>query len=387
MKTIAYVIPQFPVASETFIVNEMEAMQALGHSLIPCTLHQDKTAPCCQPTHAYWLRQLIDLQKVPYWRLGLAMGWCGINRSAWQFLQQQRHWPRRSLWLAALRLAVVVRQQRCDHIHAHFAQQSAAVAIVAARLVGVTVSFVGHGADVYQAPYDLPLKLRHADLAIAVCQPMLAQFQQQAPATASALIRCGINLAQFRFHAPCLPKARLLFVGRLVEKKGLDLLLAALRRLPPKQRLGLDVIGQGPLLTSLQQLAQQWQLDVRFLGFRDQCWLQSHGHQYQALVAPFRVAANGDRDTGPLVCKEAMALGIPVISSNIMGLPEIVNDECGRLIAPEDSQALAQAILWLQQRSAHQRHRMAIKGRQRVERLFCHHQQAAQLSALIERLA
>ncbi|WP_028118044.1 glycosyltransferase [Ferrimonas senticii] len=388
MKSIAYVFPTFPVPSETFITNEMEAMAALGHPLFPCALewHSDVADTAIQPLQRKWLKRVKPLPQIPLWQaLGSAVA-VGYKRAGWQFIRQQRHWRQRSLWLAALRLASWVRANGCNHIHAHFAQHSAAVAIAAAKLCGCTVSFVGHGADIYQRPFDLKAKLQHADLAVAVCRDMQQQFVKQQADAATALIPCGIDIARFSLnHSQIGTQPRLLFVGRLVEKKGVDLLLQALQQLPPT--VGLDIVGSGPLLDSLDRMAQRLNVDVRFLGQRDQAWLQANGGYYVALVAPFRIAANGDRDTGPLVCKEAMAMGLPVITTAIMGLPETVNHKCGYLVPPESPEQLAQAIAALLALKPEQRRRLGLRGRLRAERLFSNHHQAQRLSARIEALA
>ncbi|WP_298441738.1 glycosyltransferase [uncultured Ferrimonas sp.] len=384
MKTIAYVIPAFPVLSETFIVNEMEAMSQLGHKVVPCTFERCSVATM-QPLQQQWLPQVQLLSEISRFSALLTAISLPQRRAGWRFINAQKSWSRRSLWLAAMKLARVVKQQRCNHIHAHFAQHSAAVAIVAAKFCGVSVSFVGHGADIYQAPYDLELKLRSVDLAIGVCRKMVQQFQAQ-PSCNAALVPCGIDAKQFALGQGG-HNQRLLFVGRLVEKKGVDLLLQALAQLPPLQRPGLDVVGDGPLLKALQQQAQQLQLDVYFLGSRDQRWLQRCGPRYLALVAPYRIAANGDRDTGPLVCKEAMALGLPVIASDLMGLAEIVQKSCGYSVAVEDSSGIASAISKLQQLPNWQRRRLGLNGRRRVERLYTVQTQAQRLSQLVEALA
>ncbi|SDJ24541.1 Glycosyltransferase involved in cell wall bisynthesis [Ferrimonas sediminum] len=380
MKAIAYVIPSFPVLTETFVVNEMNAMAELGHRILPIAL--ESAAAIDSSLHQPWLARVVPPAQLGP-KVTLAMTLATLTPPVWKFVFAQQAFPRRSLLLLAARVAA--RARGCDHLHAHFAQHTAAVAIVAARILGVTVSFVGHGADVYANPHDLAVKLRTADLAVAVCREMRQLFEQQG-ACQAALIPCGINTRLFTPGDRQRTSKRLLFIGRLVEKKGLDTLLQALARIDDPE-LGLDIVGDGPLAdryrTQIEALGLQ---SVRFLGVRNQDWLAQHGHGYLALVAPFRIAANGDRDTGPLVVKEAMAMGLPVITSNIMGLKEIVSRRTGFQVAPDCPVALGRAIRKLAGFSENRYRRMALQAKWRARRLFDVELQARRLSGWMESL-
>jgi glycosyltransferase involved in cell wall biosynthesis len=290
------------------------------------------------------------------------------------------------LWHGA-GIAALARRSRCQHLHAHFAHTSAAHAVVGARLAGISVSFVGHGFDVYSAQAEISSKLRHADFAVAVCGHMLDFFRSQYAPGKYKLIPCGIDTSRFRQQEVNPQRDRLLFVGRLVEKKGVDTLLRALALVPDDVRPQLDIVGDGPLRLSLLRACRELGLttQVRFLGARSNAWLVRHGGNYTALVAPFQLASNGDRDTGPVVAKEAMALGLPVVASNFMGLAEIVDDgRTGFLFPPGDSPALARALLRLNHMTAPQRARMGQRGRRRVEECFDAQLSASSLSQLVE---
>ncbi|WP_028114841.1 glycosyltransferase family 4 protein [Ferrimonas kyonanensis] len=380
MKAIAYVIPSFPVLTETFVVNEMNAMTKLGHRILPIALESADAIDSA--LHQAWMTRVVPPAPLGS-KVALAMAQAVLTPAVWQFLREQQAFPRRSLLLMAARVAAQARG--CDHLHAHFAQHTAAVAIVAARILGITVSFVGHGADVYAHPHDLPVKLRNADLSVAVCREMRQLFEDQG-ASQAALIPCGINTQLFTPGDVPSRRKRLLFIGRLVEKKGLDTLLQALARIDDPQ-LQLDIVGDGPLAASYRAQIEALGLkSVRFLGVRNQDWLAQHGHRYLGLVAPFRIAGNGDRDTGPLVVKEAMAMGLPVITSNIMGLKEIVSCRTGFQVAPDNPGALSRAIRKLTALSDARYQRMALQAKWRARRLFDVELQAKRLSGWMESL-
>lgn len=371
MKTVGYVLAEFPVLSETFVGNEMRAMQLIGHRIAPIAMRQPSQS--AQPDDALLTSKTRYVQQISWADVAwlCARHPIGFCRAAW-LASKQTGIRAASVLLTAAKVAVAAKQQGCEHLHAHFALQSAIAALVAGRWLNLGVSFVGHGYDVYATPADLPLKLTQADFVIAVCQQMEYDFLEQAPSATIELMPCGIELDKFQFRPTLQHNQRLLFIGRLAEKKGLPNLLQALAAIPADQRPALDIVGDGPMRAVLeQQIAQTGLQDfVQFLGAKTADWIRSHGSAYLGLVAPFQIAANGDRDTGPLVLKEAMALGLPVISSALMGCNEILDARSGYLVPPQNSPALTSAILLLQQQTPYERQQMVRYARSRVERKF-----------------
>ena len=371
MKTIGYVLAEFPVLSETFVGNEMRAMQVLQHQIVPIACRRP-TGPA-QPDDQLLARQthyLTDVSRLALLRLLICHPF-GFVRACYLALQQKGIRPRSAILMAA-KIAAVAGQQGCQHLHAHFALHSATGALIAARWLGLTVSFVGHGYDVYATPADLPLKLQQADFAVAVCFQMQLDFLAQVPTAKVALVPCGIALDKFQFTATTSDSKRLLFIGRLTEKKGIVHLLDALAALPQSERPSLDIVGDGELKPAIEaQIAHLGLVEyVRLLGSQNSDWIRQHAADYSALVAPFQIAANGDRDTGPLVLKEAMALGLPVICSRLMGCSEIVDNTSGYLVPSNDPIRLSAAIRHVLQLSASERRALVYQARHRIEQRF-----------------
>lgn len=371
MKTIGYVLAEFPVLSETFVGHEMRAMQYLKHKVIPIAFSGPSGA--FQPDD-----QLLasKARYLPTSTLAEMLTLCvlhpvGLFR-AWLCARQQTGMSARSALASAAKIAVQAKKADCRHLHAHFALHSATGALVAARWLNVSVSFVGHGYDVYATPSDLSFKLKSADFAVAVCQQMQQDFQQMAPTADVLLVECGIALDKFQFMPQSSPSVSLLFIGRLAEKKGLTHLLQALAMIPKAQRPALDIIGDGVLKAEIEQQINDSGLAhfVQLLGPKTSEWIRLHAANYLGLVAPFQIAANGDRDTGPLVLKEAMAMGIPVISSSLMGCVDIVDHDTGFLVPPADPTALAAAITKLMALSPTERKNLIYKARRKVEKHF-----------------
>jgi glycosyltransferase involved in cell wall biosynthesis len=374
---LGYVLASFPVLSETFVSNQVRAMRALGHTVVPIALapHQGACQPDDEPFRAE--TELIGMVPAASALLPVALAALGPGagrvKGARRFLAAQTAIRGRSLLLAGARVAVLARRHGVTHLHAHYAHVAAATAIVAARLTGLTCSFIGHGYDIYGTPSDLAAKLGAIDLAIATCDDMADDFRALCPTARIAVIPCGIDPGRFRPAPPgAEPIPRLLAIGRLVEQKGYEVLLAALAAIPADRRPSVDVVGTGPLEAKLRGMAADLGVagHIDFLGVRASGWIAEHGPRYRALVAPFVICANGDRDTGPMVIKEAMAMGLPVVASALMGIKDYVTEATGRLVPPGDVPAFAEAMAWVDRLAPAERGATGLAGRARLEARF-----------------
>lgn len=384
---VLYVLSSFPVLSETFVSNEIRAMRAAGHRIVPLTIRDHQGA--CQPEDEALkpgIQRLEDLPRTASMlRALMAPRRCA---KAWSYIAGQQSLPRRSLLLAAARVALAAQRHGCAHIHAHFAHAATATAIAGARLAGLSVSFIAHGFEVYGTQADLALKLGSADLAIATCNDMRADMLALSPDACIEVIACGIDPQRFRAR-PGPSNGRLLAVGRLAPQKGYEVLLEALASLPPEHRPIIDVVGEGALRPALEaEIARRglhpW---INLLGALPNTWVAEAGPSYQGFVAPYVICADGDRDTSPTVLKEAMAMGLPVVASAVMGMKEIVADVGGRLVPPRDTAALAQGLLWLAGLTTQARAAIGVSARRHIEINFNLAQQATTLGQRFSRLA
>lgn len=383
--SILHVLSAFPVLSETFVSNEIRALRRLGHRVVPFALAAGPRP--CQPEDEAFRAETLHLADTP--RLA------ALCRAAFHparvaralgFATTQRGIRPRSLLLAGARVALVAQARGCTHLHAHFAHAPAATAIVAARLAGASVSFTGHGFDIYgAAASDLPAKLAAADLAVAVCDDMAADFRAVAPRASITVVPCGVDPARFRPAPDGRHNGRLLAVGRLAPQKGCEVLIEALARLPEAARPVIDVVGAGDLLLPLTTMARNLGVtdSIRFLGARPSGWIAAEGPRYRGFVAPYVVCADGDRDTGPIVVKEAMAMGLPVLASALMGMREYVTPQTGRTVRPGDAAALAKGLAWLATLDDGQRAMLGAAARRRVCSRYTLEGQAEALAAAI----
>jgi len=383
---IGYVLAAFPIFSETFIGNEMRAMAQRGHEFTPLVLGGGESrfqpgdkvlAVRARRVHALNLLHVLltfFVSPLGFWR-------------AWIFARQLTGIRPRSAMLSGAKIATFARRLGCLHLHAHFAHCAATAAIIAARINGITVSFTAHGYDFYGSPSDLRLKLDSSELVFAVCDDMAKNMKALTEDATIVTVHCGIDPARFKPVAQKKYQDRLLLIGRLVEQKGIHVLIEALSEMDAADRPAVDIVGDGPWRIRLENKARRSGVDcIRFLGARNSDWIAWHGPRYRALLAPFVICADGDRDTGPVVAKEAMAMGLPVIASRLMGLIEIVTPETGWLVNPDDRHVLAAAIHAVMTAPPDEMARRGMAGRARIESCFTLDRQATKISTEFERL-
>lgn len=381
--TILYVLAAFPVLSETFVSNDIRAMRRLGHRVVPLAL-TPHDGPF-QPNDAPLRDETLHLGGIPTLRAftAAAANPAGMA-AAVSFANAQTGLPAKSLLRAACRVALAARQHGCTHIHAHFAHSATATAIAAAKIAGLSVSFIGHGYDIYGTPSDLALKLANADVAVATCEDMREDFLRLCPGAEVTVISCGIDPEQFTPVAGR-SNGRLLAIGRLAPQKGYPVLFEALARIPADRRPALDIVGSGAQQAELEAMVARLELGdcVSFLGRRSSEWIADEGPRYQGFVAPYVFCEDGDRDTCPVSVKEAAAMGLPVVASYLMGMKQTVHRSSGRHVMPGDVDELAAAIEWLAGLHPHTRRELGSSGRTRMQAGYTIAHQAMKLTDAI----
>ncbi|MGF1744597.1 glycosyltransferase family 4 protein [Vibrio minamisatsumaniensis] len=378
MKKVAFIAPTYPVLSETFIQTEVDSVKACGHDVCVMTFEREKS----EKSFDY---DIVEIGRDVRMSQLTNINWTGIIRAV-SFVSKQTSLPKKSLLAYGFKLALQLSEKEIDHVHAHFCQHTAAHAIVAAKLLNITCSFVAHGHDVYEFAYDIQQKISSSDFVVAVCKDMLRDFKSMANGNVK-LLHCGVNTQQFQLHKKTEAKQlRLVFLGRLVEQKGIHHLIDALAPIAEPLDIHLDIIGTGDLEQPLKLQVEEQGLtqNVTFLGAKSHEWVKENLSHYDSLIAPFCFSETGCVDTGPLVLKEAMAVGTPVITTNIMGCKEIVSPETGFVVSEKNVEELREAIERFAQLSSNDKTEMGLKARQRVTKYFNSIKQAQQLSQWIE---
>lgn len=381
---ILYVVSLFPCWSETFIVREMHALIERGAdiailSLKPATekIVQDRAAALLDRTRhprgaiasifaflgLVLRRPLTTLRFVAklcvgLWRQPVVLfkTLSAICRAAGQY-----DW---------------IREFNPDLIHAPWATYPASVAWFLSRVLDKPFSFTSRAHDIFIEDHMMSAKLAQANLAVTITRNNvrhMARWMSAPGAVPVQVMHSALDLGETVFSREGRQPHRLLSVGRLDAIKGFDVLLPALALLRdrgvPFESM---VIGEGEERASLEALRQKLNLDdrVTFVGARPQTEVRKAMAESTLMVMPCVVTPEGNADGIPNVLTEAMAAGLPVISTRVSGIPELIDDRVsGRLVDQRDPVALADAIAALLADPA-SRDAYAKAGRAKVEREF-----------------
>jgi glycosyltransferase involved in cell wall biosynthesis len=231
-------------------------------------------------------------------------------------------------------------------IHAQFLDAGSTVAYVASRLLDMPFSVANHTA---YNPFLLRAKARRARRLVSISEydrGLLVRECGPSVEGKTAVSRVGIAPAEWAETKRVPETGRVLSVGALREKKGHDVLLRAAALLAARERMvTVRIVGAGPEEASLRSLAASLGVDATFLGAASPSTVREEMSRAAAFALACRVARNGDLDGIPVALMEAMAAGVPVVSTRLSGIPELVEDGvCGLLAAPGDPASLADAL-------------------------------------------
>lgn len=366
-KKIGYILKRYPRLSETFILNEIRALERLGTSLTLFSLLRPEEThyhPTVNEVRSmvhylpgYWLRKTavvasahlvtVATAPLPYLHALVLASWWSIRTRHPISVGKQ--------FLRAGFVARICHQRGIRHLHAHFANAPATVARLAAVMCRIPYSFTTHAKDLYlPSPKVIGRRVRSASFVLTCTQHNVDYLRSFLPAADHSkihLVYHGIDLSAFppvatpiSFEQPPL----ILSVGRLVAKKGMDNLIESCHLL---QARGIAfrcvIVGQGPLRQRLEQRIEELGLcnQIQLLGAMAHDRLIRLYGEAALFALACHVTENGDRDGIPNVIVEAMATGLAVVSTQVSGIPEIIQDgHNGVLVAPHDTVAMADAL-------------------------------------------
>lgn len=382
---LAYLVSRYPAVSHTFIQREVEALRRLGATVHVASVNSpDRPVERMTDTERTEALNTYCL-KAAGWTAALGAGiHClvkhprGLVRALHASLGLGRGAQRLYGLFYLAEAAMVVHwmaSKQLQHLHVHFATAGATVGMLVRTLAPVGLSLTIHGPDEFD---DVPgqhlrAKLQAADMVVCISQFARSQLMRLSPQTLWDKLRVchlgvpapsGANTVQTRIPGSA---PRLLCVGRLAPAKGQHVLLHACALLRARGlRFRLTLVGDGEDRQSLQDTCQQFGLEdcVIFAGALNQTEVRETMLQSDIFVLPSM--AEGI----PVVLMEAMALGLPVVSSPVNGIPELISDQHnGLLAAPGDAYALAERLTHLLC-DAKLRQTLGAAGRQTVRRRF-----------------
>lgn len=355
---LAYFTGSYPRATDTFIQREVAGLRQRGLDVITFTLRvtgkeHDVSAeivaeknrtqsllpagPFALLASNIWFMALRPKRYLGALWLAFATSRPGLRGFIYQIFHFQE----------AVLLARKICSQKIEHVHNHLGDVTGTVTMLAARLSGVGYSMTIHGPHIFFDPthWALREKLKYSRFVACIshfCKSQMMLFTDGADWNKLQIIRCGIDLSQFQYMPPRSDGRRLLYVGRLASEKGIPVLIECLADLKEQgHEFELVLIGDGPERTSLVAMVEAAGLGDRviFTGYIDQAAVARYMRESDVLVLP------SFAEGLPVTLMEAMALGIPVISTYVGGIVELVEPGVGgQLVFPSDREALGKAI-------------------------------------------
>ncbi len=364
---VAYILLRFPCMTETFIAEEIQKIQDKGievciyslleprdtlvHPVSQSLLALARTAPGFG-SPSLWAAQFRFVIKSPgrYFKLLgtlLRQPAPGVSFYLKRF----------GVFLKSAWVAGDMEPRGIRMVHSHFAWLSAASAWVVSELLGLPFTVTTHAYDIYSERNDLlDLTTRKAARVITISQKNKRAMLEQCnllPEEKINVIHCGVDLSFFQAIGSDDEKTagpmRITSVGSLIPKKGHEHLIRACGRL---KEWGVDfhctIIGIGEQKDRLQALIDELGLQgkVELAGGRSQVWVRDQLTRSDVFALACVQAGAGGQDGIPVAMMEALAMGVPVVSTPVSGIPEMVESEVsGLLVAERDEEQLAEAIL------------------------------------------
>jgi colanic acid/amylovoran biosynthesis glycosyltransferase len=393
MANFAYLFERFPSFGQTFCYREVAELsrQDITPPIFSIRnpkdeLPQDWDTRIVQRVH-YLPEEKELLDSV---RLASKKG--QINAQTIGALDQ---WGRQTDFLRlyqAVYVGLRLQQMGIRHVHAHFAGMATRTTYWISRFFPVTYSFTAHANDIF-APRDFEIgldKLVHAARVIVTETDYAAQFlRERFPERADRIHRIynGLNFAEFGRADFSSTPPLIIAVGRLIAKKAFANLVRACRLLAERGKsFQCEIIGEGPLENELRAQIEQVGLQNRVAlpGAKPQRDVRQRLAAANVFVLPSMVDPQGGMDNLPTVIMEAMATGLPVISTDIGGIPEmVVQNETGFLVRPGDAVEVAGAIEKVFDDGLLAQ-KLGLAGYERARKLFSIEQNVRDLSALID---
>ena len=364
LDSIAYLAPEIPSISGTFVYKEILSIQDKGIKVVPISIHKFETIvdeqrvkELARDTTYLYQQSLITaliasvtffLKEPKSYLKTLLMVFkdiytSGITKlSSWKLLYQ---------FVYANIAALAIQENGCQYLHIHFAHVPTQIGMYASSLTKIPFSFTSHANDIFENNFLLDRKMERAKAAITISEYNYKFLSERGINTDKLeVVRCGIDPSGRHFvpksKIPNLPVIGSL--GRLIEKKGMDDTILALSKLHQQGiDFRLEIGGDGPLNNYLQEIAKKHDLvdKIEFKGAIPNDKVYDWLKNLDIFVLACKEDSKGDKDGIPVVLMEAMLVGVPVISTSISGIPELIQDEqSGFLAQPGDPESLASTI-------------------------------------------
>jgi colanic acid/amylovoran biosynthesis glycosyltransferase len=393
---VAYVVSGFPVS---WIVSEVESHRQAGWEILPLSSSSPIAPGRLGKLELQWrdrtiyrpgllamlISSLTELARHPLASLGVLVFLAKL------LIQSRREFAKALYELpVAAYFAGHCRRVGIQHIHVHFASRSLSLGIMLQILTGTGLSCTVHAFDIFtRTAKDHRIRLERCQTIVAISQYNIEYLRALCGRAIQNLCRLnylGVDMSHFASPKRQVVPGRMISISNLVDKKGLDVAIRACAMLRDEGvKFELLIVGDGPLHDRLAGLIGELGLQdsVKLLGRKPNDQLVPLLETAAALVMPCVINPSGDRDGIPVAMMEAMACQVPVVSTWVSGIPELVLDGVtGRLVAERDPRGLADALGELLHDEA-MIQRMGLAARKRIAERFNLETNAAALRLLI----
>ena len=392
MAPFAYLFERFPSFGQTFCYREVAELYRQGFTPPIFSIRNPKD----EPTQDWDTRIVERVHYLPEEKelLDEVRRASQKGKLTSEIIAALDEWGRRTDFLRlyqAVSIGLRLQEAGISHVHAHFAGMAARTAFWIAKFFPITFSFTAHANDIF-APrkfeIDLDKLITAARVVITETDYAEKFLQERFPERADRIHRVynGLNLAEFGRATFSSDPPSIVAIGRLIAKKGFADLIRGCALLVERGRpFRCEIFGEGPLEKELRAQIEDLGLQERIQlpGPKPQHELRDRFAAANVFVLPSVPEAEGGMDNLPTVIMEAMATGLPVISTGVGGIPEmVVENETGFLVSPGDVVALADAIEKVtNNRSLGQR--LGEMGYKRAQKLFSIEKNVRELCALL----
>jgi colanic acid/amylovoran biosynthesis glycosyltransferase len=385
---IGYIINSFPCISETFVVNDIRGLEALGHEVAAIALAGADPATIGNPNYQIkgktirvkglgppLLRKVQKLTARQRLRKRHGALFEHLYNDKPEIIPEDL-WSDRLTWDAAIEQ---IDREGFDFLYVHFAMRQLLLGYHASRLLRIPLAITMQAHDIFVNPLSrfFPHTLGQCAFIVTVSHYNREAILKMAPNLEAARVKVlanGIDVDAFnaKYHEPHKP-FRFAATGRLVEIKGFHVLVEAAGLLAKKRRdFIVQIVGEGPLREHLEKrVAELGLADVfQLLGRKDATFLTDWLPRQDCFALPCVIAKDGNRDGMPLALREGMACGLPALSTQLLGLHETVSPGTGLLVKPDDAGALAEGMERMIEMSPAEHRAMAEAARRKAATEF-----------------
>lgn len=384
---IGYVLGRFPTLSETFVLNEIVELVGRGHKVHIFSIFNPMENIVQSEVNEY---NLLEKTYYPpsYFKLGLEL----LKFDSLFFYKNQKRIDKFYYIAVARYFSKIIEKLDLDILHAHFAKEPAFTAMLISKVTGVPFTFTAHAIDIFVNPDVKALRERMDNASRVVTE---SHFHKKYLRNLTGIDEKKIEVVHICPFLEKVNKIRkehrkkeneewtnLITVARLVEKKGIEYAILAVNEIVSEfPNLQYAIIGDGPLKNNLKKLITKLKLEsnINLVGALDNTSALEKVINSEIFILPCIKAKNDDMDGTPTALMEAMALEKTVVSTNISGIPELIeNGKEGILAEPRNTEQLIKIIKILLE-DEDLKVKMGENGRKKIENEFNIHKQIEKL--------